>query len=157
MACCLVGWGCTSWLWQQDVAAGKQGSDLAETNGHNKVHFTTNLDLRWLSSGKAGHRTWSRGRLPGWTTPQQQAGLPHKWLYGQASWADWVDGPQLSPLLLTRPAVHGLLQDLQLVIELGDEGALAERARYEPSLQLVSNVLSGSQLLVVLSRLGQQL
>lgn len=53
--------------------------------------------------------------------------------------------------------MHGLLQDLQLVIELGNEGALAERARYEPSLQLVSNVLSGSQLLVVLSRLGQQL
>jgi len=53
--------------------------------------------------------------------------------------------------------VHCLLQDLQLVIELSDEGALAERARYEPSLQLVSNVLSGSQLLMVLSRLGQQL
>lgn len=63
----------------------------------------------------------------------------------------------LFPLLLTRPAVHCLLQDLQLVIELCDEGALAEGARYEPSLQLVSDVLPGSQLLVVLSRLGQQL
>lgn len=61
------------------------------------------------------------------------------------------------PLLLTRPAVHCLLQDLQLVVEFGNEGALAERARYEPSLQLVGNVLPGSQLLMVLSRLGQQL
>lgn len=63
----------------------------------------------------------------------------------------------LSPLLLTRPTVHCLLQDLQLVIEFCDEGALTERAWYEPSLQLVSDVLSGSQLLMVLSRLGQQL
>lgn len=53
--------------------------------------------------------------------------------------------------------MHCLLQDLQLIIEFSNEGALAERARYEPSLQLVSNVLSGSQLLMVLSRLGQQL
>lgn len=53
--------------------------------------------------------------------------------------------------------MHGLLQDFQLVVELGDEGALAEWAWDEPSLQLVGDVLSGSQLLVVLSWLGQQL
>lgn len=53
--------------------------------------------------------------------------------------------------------MHCLLQDLQLIIEFSNEGALAERARYEPSLQLVGNVLSGSQLLMVLSWLGQQL
>lgn len=53
--------------------------------------------------------------------------------------------------------MHGLLQDFQLVIELGNEGALAEWARYEPSLQLVGDVLPGSQLLMVLSWLGQQL
>lgn len=53
--------------------------------------------------------------------------------------------------------MHCLLQDLQLVIEFCNEGALAERAWDEPSLQLVSNVLSRSQLLMVLSWLGQQL
>lgn len=53
--------------------------------------------------------------------------------------------------------MHCLLQDFQLIIEFCNEGALAERPRYEPSLQLVSNVLSCSQLLVVLGRLGQQL
>lgn len=53
--------------------------------------------------------------------------------------------------------MHGLLQDLQLAVELGNEGALAERARYEAPLQLVGDVLSGSQLLMVLSWLGQQL
>lgn len=53
--------------------------------------------------------------------------------------------------------MHGLLQDLELVVELGDEGALAERARDEPSLQLVRDVLPGTQLLVVLGWLGQQL
>lgn len=72
-------------------------------------------------------------------------------------WPDWADGPLLCPVLLTRAAVHRFLEDLQLVIELGDEGALAERARDEASLQLVGDVLPGSQLLVVLSRLGQQL
>lgn len=53
--------------------------------------------------------------------------------------------------------MHSLLQDLQLVVELGDEGALAERARDEAPLQLVRDVLPGRQLLVVLSWLGQQL
>lgn len=53
--------------------------------------------------------------------------------------------------------MHGLLQDLQLIVELSDEGALAEGPWDEPSLQLVRNVLPGCQLLVVLSWLGQQL
>lgn len=53
--------------------------------------------------------------------------------------------------------MHGLLQDLELVVELGDEGALAQWPWDEPSLQLVRDVLPGSQLLVVLSWLGQQL
>lgn len=53
--------------------------------------------------------------------------------------------------------MHGLLEDLELVVELGDEGALAERARDEAPLQLVRDVLPGTQLLVVLSWLGQQL
>lgn len=59
--------------------------------------------------------------------------------------------------LVSRPTVHGLLQDFQLIVELRDDGALAEWAWDEPSLQLVGDVLSGSQLLVVLSWLGQQL
>lgn len=53
--------------------------------------------------------------------------------------------------------MHGLLQDLELIVELGDEGALAQGPWDEPSLQLVRDVLPGSQLLVVLSWLGQQL
>lgn len=53
--------------------------------------------------------------------------------------------------------MHSLLQDLELVVELGNEGALAQGPWDEPSLQLVRNVLPGSQLLMVLSWLGQQL
>lgn len=58
---------------------------------------------------------------------------------------------------LTRAAVHSLLEYLEFIVELCKQGALAERSRDETSLQLVSDVVTCCNLLLGLSRLGQQL
>lgn len=50
--------------------------------------------------------------------------------------------------------MYSLLEDLELIVELCDERALAERPWDEAPLQLVSNVLPGSHLLMILSWLG---
>ena len=59
--------------------------------------------------------------------------------------------------LPTRATVHGLLEDLQLVVELCEQGALAEGAGDEATLQLVSDVVAGRDLLLGVSWLGQEL
>ena len=53
--------------------------------------------------------------------------------------------------------MHGLLKDLQLVVELGKQRALAERPWDEAALQLVGDVMAGRDLLLGVSRLRQQL
>lgn len=53
--------------------------------------------------------------------------------------------------------MHGLLQDLEFIVELCKQGALAKRSRDEASLQLVSDVVTRCYLLLGVSRLGQQL
>lgn len=53
--------------------------------------------------------------------------------------------------------MHGLLQDLEFIVELCKQGALAERSRDEASLQLVSDVVTCCDLLLGVSGLGQQL
>lgn len=53
--------------------------------------------------------------------------------------------------------MHGLLQYLQLVVELGKEGAFAKRPRDEAALQLVGDVVACSDLLLGVSGLRQQL
>lgn len=58
---------------------------------------------------------------------------------------------------LTRAAVHGLFEDLELVVELCKQRALAERPRDEAPLQLVGDVVACRDLLLGLGRLGQQL
>ncbi len=58
---------------------------------------------------------------------------------------------------LTGAAVHSLLQDLELIVELCKQGALAERSRDEASLKLVSDVVTSCNLLLGVSGLGQQL
>lgn len=58
---------------------------------------------------------------------------------------------------LTGAAVHGFLQDLELIVELCKQGALAKRTRDEATLQLVGDVVAGCDLLLGVCRLGQQL
>lgn len=58
---------------------------------------------------------------------------------------------------LTRSTVHSFLEYLELVVELCKQGALAKRSWNEASLQLVSDVVSCSNLLLGVSRLRQQL
>lgn len=58
---------------------------------------------------------------------------------------------------LTGAAVNGLLQDLQLVVKLGEQGALAERPRDEATLELVGDVVTCCDLLLRVSWLSQQL
>lgn len=58
---------------------------------------------------------------------------------------------------LTRSTVHSLLEYLELVVELCKQGALAKRSRNEASLQLVSDVVTCSDLLLGVCRLRQQL
>lgn len=53
--------------------------------------------------------------------------------------------------------MHSLLQDLQLVVKLCKQGAFAKRSRDEASFQLVSDVVTCCDLLLGVSRLGQQL
>lgn len=53
--------------------------------------------------------------------------------------------------------MHSLLQDLEFIVELCKQGALAERSRDEASLQLVSDVVTSCDLLLGVSWLGQQL
>lgn len=59
--------------------------------------------------------------------------------------------------LPTRSAVHGLFQDLQLVIELCKQRALAQRPRDEAALQLVGDVVASRDLLLGVGGLRQQL
>lgn len=58
---------------------------------------------------------------------------------------------------LTRATVHSLLEYLEFIVELCKQGALAKRSRNEASLQLVSDVVTCSNLLLGVSRLRQQL
>jgi len=53
--------------------------------------------------------------------------------------------------------VHSLFEDLKLIVELCEQGALAERSRDEASLQLVCDVVARRNLLLGVGRLGQQL
>lgn len=53
--------------------------------------------------------------------------------------------------------MHGLLQDLELIVELCKQRALAERSRDEASLQLVGDVVTCCNLFLGVSWLGQQL
>lgn len=53
--------------------------------------------------------------------------------------------------------MHSLLEDLEFVVELCKQGALAERPRDEASLQLVGDVVACCDLLLGVGRLGQQL
>lgn len=53
--------------------------------------------------------------------------------------------------------MHGLLQDLELIVELCKQGALAQRSGDEASLQLVGDVVTRCDLLLGVSGLGQQL
>lgn len=53
--------------------------------------------------------------------------------------------------------MDGLFQDLELVVELGKQGALAERTWDEAPLQLVGDVVPRRYLLLGIRRLGQQL
>lgn len=53
--------------------------------------------------------------------------------------------------------MHGLLQDLEFIVELCKQGALAQRSGDEASLQLVGDVVTRRDLLLGVSGLGQQL
>lgn len=53
--------------------------------------------------------------------------------------------------------MHGLFQDFKLVVEFGEQGALAKGAWDETSLQLLCDVVTGCDLFLRLGRLGQQL
>lgn len=53
--------------------------------------------------------------------------------------------------------MHGLLQDLQLVVEFCKEGALAQRPRDEATLQLVGDMVASRDLLLGVGGLRQQL
>jgi len=53
--------------------------------------------------------------------------------------------------------VHRLLEDLEFVVELGKQGALAERPRDEAPLQLVGDVVTRRDLLLGVGGLRQQL
>lgn len=53
--------------------------------------------------------------------------------------------------------MNGLFQDLELIVELGKQGALAERTRDEAPLQLVGDVVPCCYLLLGICWLGQQL
>lgn len=53
--------------------------------------------------------------------------------------------------------MHGLLQDLEFIVELCKQGALAQRSGDEASLKLVGDVVTRCDLLLGVSGLGQQL
>lgn len=58
---------------------------------------------------------------------------------------------------VTRAAVDCLFQDLEFVVELCKQRALAERPGDEAALQLVGDVVPCRDLLLGVGRLGQQL
>jgi len=53
--------------------------------------------------------------------------------------------------------MHSLFQDLELVAELSKQRALAEGTWDETTLKLLCDMVTGCDLLLRLSRLGQQL
>lgn len=58
---------------------------------------------------------------------------------------------------LTGATVNGLFEDLELIVELSKQRALAKRTRDEAPLQLVGDVVPCCYLLLGICWLGQQL